>query len=273
MVEANEAVNAKLDELEADADKEKLDESKVDESPPGHMKYDEWIEAGKDPEEYKGAKAFAYEHKRNESFQKMQDEISSQSTQVRQLTESMSDWQKTQTSQIRSNLEAELAKATEDENVKEAIAVTKKLEDLKKPQSTEEEEASVFVDYRKDHPILNYDSDEFNEEFNKEVEYIYNNHQGNKGSVKAQERILDMAVREAKKVFPDLFKSPKNLRETGPTSKKTTTTKSDPRDQLKSYYSQDSKRATAALDVMDGLSKRYGDKFDKAQFVQNLTSE
>ena len=142
-------------------------------SPPGHMSLDEWTAAGKDPDYYKGKKAYVEEYDRLQEKISLENELKPLKTQLKQVKESMDDWQTHQTAQIKADLESQLAQATEDENVTAALEAQKKIDAL--PEEKQEPvENPIIVQFRTDNPILDSDSPEYNKDFDSAVENLFN---------------------------------------------------------------------------------------------------
>jgi len=275
-----EEVEETLEEPKEEAEEE-VEETAED--PPGYLGYEDWIAAGKDPDLFKGKKAYEAEYDRLQETKQLRDELKGMKLTTQQIADSMSEWQQKQQDQIKAELQAKLAQATEDDDVNAALQAQKEIDSLKPVQKPVGEPPAI-QQFRQDNPILLSSSPEFNLQFDKTVERLFNaevNRQawgqvvGGKVVDYDQEDIktvLNYAMREAKQLYPDLFKSPKNARATLSAPKKTGPGKPDPMNQLKGHIidSKNPRNRTAALDMAEFLKEKYGDAFDAEQFANNV---
>lgn len=148
-------------------------------NPHGHMSYQEWIDAGKDPDDYVGRNAYQQQHDRIVDNRRLEKEVKGLKKTQQQTLEAIGDWQAQEQARIRAELEADLDKAKEDEDVGAALEAQQALDEhdrkAKQPPATEaSEEQEPIANFRAANPAIDPQSDDFNQEFNAEVELNYN---------------------------------------------------------------------------------------------------
>lgn len=206
-----------------DPDKIEVEEVEDNGNPPGFLSFEEYVDQGGDPDMYRGKKAFVNEHDRIQENKRLRKEIRGLNTTVQQTMDAVSSWKDTERKKMRTELTQDLHKAREDEDVDGAIAAQKALDEHDSAESAEPKpqqvEVPVIADFRIANPLLDQESEQFNSEFNEDVERLYNitydrltmdrTKALNDGQIK---RCLNKAVKEARELHPDLFESPRNKR-------------------------------------------------------------
>lgn len=147
------------------------------EDPPGFKTYEDYVADGGDPDMYRGRKAYEAEHNRIDENKTLKRELKGLKSTVQQTMDAVNSWQETERGKIRTEVEAELHEAMENEDPKAAVAAQKKLDaidDTPDPAPNQREENPVIQDFRAANPILDGDSDNFDQEFNADVEAFYN---------------------------------------------------------------------------------------------------
>jgi hypothetical protein len=175
--------------------------------PPGFKTYDEYIADGGDPDMYRGKKAFEAEHNRIDENKRLRKDVRGLQDTVQQTMEAVTDWQTTERTKMRKELDAQLKKNREDEDLDGALATQKEIDDLDdepEPLPAATEEHTVIQDFRDANPMLDTEHEEFNQEFNDDVEAFYNglyqqlSYGGRKKVTDGQiKRALNRALKEA----------------------------------------------------------------------------
>ncbi len=191
---------------ELDADGNAIDPG-GDDLPPGFKSFDEYVADGGDPDMYRGRKAYEAEHNRINENKDLKRELKGLKGTVQQTMDAVNEWQSTERKKIRTELEAELHEAMENEDPKAAVEAKEKLnelDDAPSPQPATGEESGVIQDFRAANPMIDADSEQWNEEFNADVEAFYNgmyaqlSYNGKKKLTDGQiKRCLKRAMREA----------------------------------------------------------------------------
>lgn len=258
--------------------------------PPTYMSYEEWIEAGKDPDDFLGKRAFQARYDDIQDNKRLRKELKGLKTTVQQTMDTVNDWQQQERTKIRAELEADLNTAKENEDVEGAIDAQKALDEHDRkstPASSSQAEHPTIVEFREGHPLIDHDSDDFNEEFNEDVEAFYNgmvqqlSHGGRKRLTDGQiKRALGKAMKDAAELHDiDLggarrqpTESPRNSRgggqgkQTRRTSRKPAAPKAE---DFTIENPRNPRQGNAATEVRDMLKEKYGEEAAK-EFERNL---
>lgn len=218
---AEEAYNRARGQADED-EREQVDEVDVDDPDPkhepdddpthgdGHLSYEEYIEQGGDPARYKGKKAFNEERQRIEENKRLRRELKEIRETMRTTVDAVGEWRTEERKRLRAEIEADLLEARRNEDVDGAIKAKERLDEYDRqtrevPQQRREH--PVIEQWREDNPLLDRGSDEFNEEFNADVEALFNSRASamsdgfkrplTEGQIK---RLLKAATREARQL-------------------------------------------------------------------------
>lgn len=244
--------------------------------PPTYMSHDEWVAAGRDPEDYIGKNAFQKRHDDIQNNKKLRKEIKGLNTTVQQTMDAVTDWQSQERGRLKSEIEAELHKAKEDEDIDGALDAQRRLDDIDEPPppaNTPPAEHSVIADFRENNPMLDAEAEEFDEEFNADVEAFYNgmaqqlSHNGKKALTDGQiTRCLKKALKETRELHEindeparrDDGESPRNKRQTqGRSTKRGKTKAVEPRaEDYKLENPRNSRQVNAATEVRDMIHEK-----------------
>ena len=195
------------------------------ENPPGYIdNLDDWIAAGKDPDLFKGKKAYEQEYDRIQEIKGLKDTMQT-------VVEGFGSWKEQQqqeadqrVEQARLDLQAKLERAKEDVDVDAALEAQKKLDGLEaKPQAAPKQHP-VISDFYSKNPILDKNSAQYDDEVWRDASMfqasLINELTG--GNVNVQltesqiERSMKVALNKAKSMNPDKFVSPRNTRKAAP---------------------------------------------------------
>jgi len=246
--------------IEGDLDDDDQEEQH-DDTPPGLIKtYDEWIAAGKDPEKFKGRKAYEAEYKRIQEVKELKSSVKGMAETLKATVEAIADRETKAEARHRRELEAALSEAKEIGDVDAALDATNQLHELNSaPKQQARREHPVISDFIENNTILE------NPEVKAEFQDIYNGILRARGvganTVLSEQRInvyLKTAMDEVKLIFPEKFSSQKINRQAPPRSKTVPVSKSvDVTQQLKSYKVAGASKQNeqAALDIYNSLMK------------------
>lgn len=202
---------------EDDPEPGEIEDDEDDDAPPGFLSFDDYVKQGGDPEMYRGRKAYETEHDRINENKALRREIKGMRATVQQTMESVNDWQRGEREKIRGELEADLHKAKEDEDLDGALTAQQKLDKLDDAPAAQptREENPVIAEFRTANPRLDPDSEDYNEEFDADVAGFYNdlyNKLSRDGRVAVTDgqikRCLHKAMKDAMELHGD--NAPKN---------------------------------------------------------------
>lgn len=213
-------------EINGDGEPEKKEEN----NPPGYMGYDEWIAAGKDPDDFRGKKAYESQYETLKEVRELKGTMS-------QVVSGMDAWKDQQTKQMASHLEQEKATALADfEEAKEsrdmdgALAAQDKLNKLNQTKPNQDSAATlnpIITDFFGKNPILDKSNAQFDSEFHDDMAMaqatLLNKLTGGDRTIqltdKQIERSLKISFDTAKELHPDKFRSPRNNRLSSPNNR------------------------------------------------------
>ena len=262
-----------VDDPALDPDAIAVDEIEGDDLPPGFKSYEDYVADGGDPARYRGSQAFSDEHDRIEENKRLRKEIKGLNTTVQQTMDAVTDWQTQERTKIRKELEADLNTAKEAEDVDGAIAAQQELDKhdatpaaAAEPAEAQHEEHGAIMDFREANPLIDQGSDQFNAEFNADVEAFYNataeqlSMNGRRQLTDKQiQRCLGKAMKEARDLHADLFESPRNNRQDGKQTRgKRRQGARDPAPKAENYVINNPRNPSqrnAASDVRDSIIK------------------
>lgn len=206
------------------------DDNGQQQQPPadGHLSYQEWVDAGNDPELYQGKKAFELNQKEITEKRKYRKDLQNMQNTLQQTVEGVDALVADRLEEQKAHYEQQLHDAMAAEDPKAAVEAQKGLDRVEQqqqqqqnnPPAQEYSEPDVLVDWRGKHPIVNADSDQFNPEFNEAMVGYFNSEfaQLTMGGRKAlsdtqMERLATKAYNQAKGLYPELFESQRNSRQ------------------------------------------------------------
>ena len=198
-------------------------EEKDEGKPPGYLSYEEWIEAGKDPDLYKGKKAYEREYERVQERKENQREIKELKETLNQTVESINEWKDQERNKIRSELESELKVATDGRDLERALEIKDQLHQMDQQPQEAPQENPLITNFRQRNPIVDPNSPMHDESFHQDMQSIQRtiiddltgrDPERMSQLTEAQiTRSLDIAYKKAKDLHPHLFKSPRNGRQ------------------------------------------------------------
>jgi len=260
-IEEAEIVADEVEETEEAAELEETEEE-VDENPPGFIdNIDDWIAAGKDPDMFKGKKAYEAEFQRIQQVKELTNSVKTMERTLKSTVDAISKRDEMTAAQHRKELEAALRTAREDGDIDAALDVHEQLQTLRAAPK-QQQENPVIGEFFSNNPVLE------SPEIKSELARIYNGKLRADG-VGKDEQLSDAAMRgylrasmdSVKAIFPDKFTSPKIARATKPQLKAKPAAKTlDIVSALKSYQVEgaSSKNQDSALGIYRMMEKTQG---------------
>ena len=220
IIEDAEIVEATKESEEPEEEQEAVivdEEAPEEESPPGFIdNMDDWIAAGKDPDLFKGKKAYKAEYERIQQVKGLQNSFKTMQETLKSTVEAVARREEQMNEQHRRELEAALATAREDGDTDAALEAASKLNEIKS-EPRRPAENPVIGEFLSSNAVL--ESPEIKTEFAR----IYNGKLRADG-VSPDEQLSEAAIRgylkasmdSVKAIYPDRFVSPKINRPSAP---------------------------------------------------------
>ena len=281
--EVVEEVVHEVGEVAEEAIDEPINEPVI-ENPPGYIdNIDDWVAAGKDPDLFKGKKAYEAEYDRIKEIKELKETMQTVTQGIGEWKEQQKQTMVQQIEQARNDAVAELERAREDVDVDGAIAAQKKINDLDKPKQEVYQPNPVLTDFYSKNPILDKNSTQFDEEVFKDASQyqanILDELTGGNRNVQLTpsqiERSLKVALTKAKALSPDKFVSPRNQRKAAPAPARTNIQQKggDYQSRLKTVKSnsKNSRDVNAANEIYEMLKAK--DPKAAETFAKNVLGE
>ncbi|MGI9250212.1 MAG: hypothetical protein ACR2PR_03315, partial [Pseudohongiellaceae bacterium] len=169
---------------------------------------------------YVGKKAYEQHYSRIQDNKALRGEVKGLQETVQQTMEATNTMLEQQEARVRAEVEEELRVAREEEDVDGALAAQGKLDDMddaaaqRKAQPANQGEHQEITTFRASNPMLDRDSDQFDKDFNEDVEAGFNAlaRQGLTQTDRQIKAALKAAVEQAKALHPEKFESQRNQR-------------------------------------------------------------
>ena len=206
-------------EAAEEAIKQEAEEAKAEpkESPPGFIdNIDDWTAAGKDPEMFKGKKAYEAEYQRIQDNKDLHSTVKAMQVTLKATVDAVSQREEATNARHQKELEGALSRAREDGDTEAALDAADQLRDIKsQPPKQSQQTHPVISDFIEKNPVLM--SDDVQSEFAR----LYNGKLKADG-VGASDQLSDAALKGyaraamagVKQTYPEKFASPKNQRQT-----------------------------------------------------------
>ncbi|MGI9250908.1 MAG: hypothetical protein ACR2PR_06890 [Pseudohongiellaceae bacterium] len=199
------------------------DQDDGNDTPPGFKSFEEYVADGGDPDDYVGKKAYERHHARIQDNKGLRDEVKDLKGTVQQTMEATNAVLEQTEARVRAEVEAELHQAREDEDVDAALTAQGKLDDMDAaaeqrrgapPQQRPTEHPTITA-FRESNPMLDHNSNQFDQDFNEDVEAAFNviANQGLTGTDRQVKAALKKAMDIAKGMHAEKFESPRNNRQ------------------------------------------------------------
>lgn len=243
-----------------DDDVEDAQEEHHDEAPPGLKTYDQWIAEGRDPEKFKGRKAYEAEYKRIQEVKELKSSVKGMAETLKATVEAIADRETKAEARHRKELEAALSDAKDSGDIDAALDATEQLHQLNNaPKQQARREHPVISGFIDDNVIL--ESPEIKSEFQR----IYNGKLKADGvgasdvlSEAAIKGYLRSAMEGVKSIYPEKFSSQKINRQVQVRGNRVPAAKvDDVTNQLRAYKVAGASKQNeqAALDIYNSLMK------------------
>ena len=260
-----------------------------DEDPPGFMPYEDWVAAGKDPDDYRGKNAYNKQFDNIQENKELKTMLRENAEMLKEVTDTIGEQREQAYEQGRTALEEKLEQQKNDLDVEGALATKDALDNL--PGKKNEDEPAerqvnpVIADFLTKNSITNRNSSSYDPEFY-DAMARYHAHGVNELSQSGGgdlsdpqiEAIAKTAFNKAKTLFPDKFESSKNSRPGVKPSRNrktsgSTKTTGDMGAQLKKIGLKtrnniDGKNTNAAFETYELLKKKNPAQADK--YAQNI---
>lgn len=233
---ALDALEAEHDPIESKPDQEVLESDEIvgdrvieKEKPKGYLSYEQWIDAGKDPDDFKGINAYSSTYDRIQEIRELKDSMKHVVDGVDQWKNQQADHMKDQVAQAKLDAKAEFDEAHQAGEMDAALAAQEKLNNLNRQEVVQAPRIDPAIgEFFQKNPILDQNSPSFNADFFEDMKMIQHTHLNkltggdpelaNKLTPNQIERSLKLAFNTAKEMHPEKFKSSRNTRRTTPSS-------------------------------------------------------
>lgn len=226
MARSQEDIAADLDALEASdrSDADDVEDGQGDgdqtddnQDPPGYMNHEEWIAAGKNPDDFRGKNAYKSQYDNIQDNKSLKNDVQELKGMLTDVVDAAEETRQQQAAAHKADLQAKLDEQMESMEPKEAIEKQREIDaiDTSAPALKIDPVISTFI---AQNPILDPDSSEFNADFAKDHISFHNagaEALGGRTSPLSSGQILKVmnkAMEQAKDLNPDLFKSSRNSR-------------------------------------------------------------
>lgn len=209
--EAADKLGKEIDELEAP---EEEDDDNQD--PPGYMTHDEWITAGKDPDDYKGKNAYKATYESIQTNKALKTEMQGMKTLLTDVVDAAEATRLKQAADHKVREQAILDEKMDTMEPKEAIAEQRKIDaidDTPKVQIN-----PVITTFITQNPILDPQSPDYNADFAADHISFHNagaDAMGGRNATLSDGQVLRIMTRayaDAKELNKELFLSSRNKR-------------------------------------------------------------
>ena len=284
-IENEEVITDEVIEDEEVVDQEEQEEEVEAVNPPGYIdNIDDWVKAGKDPDMFKGKKAYSAEYDRIKEIKELKDSMQAVTQGIGEWKEQQQQTMAQQVEQARQEAAEELERAREDVDVDAAIKAQQKINDLDKPKQQQTYQPNpALTDFYSKNPILDQNSPQFDEEVFKDasmfqagiLDQLTGGNRQMQLTPSQVERSLKVALTKAKELSPDKFVSPRNSRKAAPapSRKKVQQSNGDYQSRLKSVKSnaKNKRDVNAATEIYEMLKAK--DPKAAETFAKNVLGE
>jgi hypothetical protein len=253
----------------------------VEENPPGYLTYEEWVDQGKDPDLYKGKKAYEQEYDRIQDNKRLDREAKDTKTMLRQLVEHQEEQRTKDIEQGRLQAVRDLQEAKDNDDVDAALEAVDRIKSMDTAPVEKPRHAKVTELIDKT-PMVNREDSGFNAEFAADFGAIYDgliNKLTQNGTYQASdtqvEKAWNAAFKDAKGLNEALFESPRRSRTTNNSTnnRQTATTSGVKVGDIKLKDPRNPANVNAVADVAKALGDKFGDKFDPDKFAKAIVGE
>ncbi len=201
----------------------------------GHITYEDWVSQGKDPDMWKGKKAFDAEYDRIQENKSLKSDVKDMKAAIDALTATFEDERERAVKEAYDKAEkdwqSKLIEATEvgdTEKVAELANNRPVQQNVQQSESPKRSEPEFIVGFRKENPVLDPNSPSYDAGFDSAVSAAVDaqfERMNRNVTPDLAKRILNAEFNNAKALYPELFESRKNTRKTTVSKPKAKTSK------------------------------------------------
>lgn len=253
---------------------EPIEEPADEPAPPkGFMGYNEWIEAGKDPADFKGENAYKKEYDHIQDSKASKSEIKELRESMKQVVQATQGMQDDAYQRGLDSRELKLKEAIDDGDVEAVIAAKDSIAEHqdRKPaaQAAQPQTNPVHEQFFGDNPMLDQHSGSFDKDMMAEFAQIYHGRLEANGigpntqvSERAMKGYMNAALKATKELFPDKFESPRNARSNSSktSGRRTSTTKTASEEMKGTKITTKNPRDTTAYDDVVKMIRSQAEK-------------
>jgi len=267
-------------------DEEPEPEQEPAEKPPGYLSYQDWIDKGKDPADYKGENAYKAEYERIHEIKDLKETMNRVASGVDEWKQVYQRETQAKIAQAKLDAVAEFERAKTDLDIDAALAAQQRINELDQQPATQQQPKvnPVIQDFYSKNPIVDPTSQNFDKEFYedmREIQGVYldqftggSNEKANALSPERIQKSMMHAYSRAKELHPDKFVSKRNSRQSAPQSAKRSAAKpTDYQTKLKNtrFASKNSNDTNAAREIYDMI--KLSDPAQAEIFAKNVLGE
>ena len=255
------------------------EEEHEDENPPGYVSYQEWVDSGKDPDDWQGKKKYSQQYQLIQDNKDFKNELKSMNEMLKQTVQATQSMQDAAYNRGVEQAKAELQDALDNNDAQGVLDAQTKLQNMPQPKAAQQINP-VHVEFFASNPIIDSQSDQYDDELMSEFGRIYNGRLQADGvrpdqtlSERAIKGYMNEALKSAKSLFPDKFESPRNTRKTTQSNGKRGTVKSAHVDALKNtkFVTKNTRDTNPAMDIYNSiLNAKDGGKDAADKFAQKM---
>jgi hypothetical protein len=253
----------------------------------GYMNYEQWIEAGKDPEKFRGRKAFEDHGESIKTIKELNQKFVRFDDTVNELKNRYEADAKAKIEQAKQQILADIEKAKENEDIAAYDVARGKLDTLNasKPPVGNAQPMGVIQEYLSKNPALDRNSPQYDEalyatwakSYDANLDAILGGDRSKQNLLTQEEieRSMKSAMSISKNLYPEKFTSPRNSRTGAPNpAPKKPAPAQDYRARLKSMTTNTMNRndKTATMDMYDLLVKK-GSKKDADEYAKRVLGD
>ena len=251
-------------------------------NPPGYIdNLEDWVAAGKNPDDFKGKNAYTSEYERIKENREMKESLKLIGDSVTEWKSQQQEDTRRQVEQERANVLAEIEEARDKGDIDGALAAKDKLNNLSQNTAPDVQQPNpVITQFYDKNPIVKSGSAEFDQDFYDDMsmaqQAVINQLTGGDPALigrltEAQiQRSMNVAYTRTKELHPEKFQSKRNNRQAAPTQQKRVAAKqSDYATKLKGanfkskHNSRDNNAANDIYEMLKKMDPKAADTYAK----------
>ncbi len=213
------------------------------EDPPGFTSYEDWIAAGKDPDDWQGKNKYNQQYELIQDNKGIKSELRGMNDMLRQTVDATNSMRDKAYQEGLDQANEDLKEAMENNDAKAVNDARDKIDNLEKPVAPPEQPQvnPLHQQFFDTNPVIDQGDAQYDPEVMGEFERIYNGRlradgvgRDTKLSERAIKGYMNDALKSAKSLFPEKFESKRNTRQTtGKSTPKRTASKKNPVSSIK----------------------------------------